>query len=902
MLASENIQRSGSSSSSSSGSNNFWEIEGITINLDHISINQEEFDTELRRIKTNGVGGLGIEQTAGALKMRLKDRGDVYVVYDKEICGVAEFDNIRIANQINRLVLAQKYVVFPYAINEEHQVSVVINMEEKKLVITDSLGINRTNNNNIKDLARKLKVERIIDGTSNYNIQRNNWECGVHTFFNTMDILNNQTSISKTNLELDNNLKTVLEYSFKYKWIEEKLQLRREENRAEKTRLLEAIESLRDSEGHFRNSNPEDDLKILADVLQMEIWGNLDRSEPTSSPGRSLTQEEMIRERKIEELIAQYEKNYHEDVLGIIILNVLKRGGQYNEVIKYHRSVLESESRGYDDSKKLRTQASKLNNLGLIFLNLGKYKQSLDCFNQALTYHTNTNEHPEVAIIYHNIGTVLGEQYQYDEALKYHRKSLAIREKIYGKEHLEIASSYNAIGTIAEQHDEIYDKALSYYAKALIIREKFLGKDHHETATIYSNIGCVLGGKSEYDQALNYHKRALAIRKNTFGKEHSEIANSYRNIGLEFKGKCNHNQALIYFRKALSINQKIYGEEHPDVEELYDYIGSVLYDQNHYDEALIHYEKALLINQKIFGNINPFIVLLYNSIGMSLYRQNQYDEALKNFYIAISITEKIYTKEHPDIALLFNNIGMALYMKGINNNEVLDYHKKALNIRKKVFGENHPDVKISYNKIVMVLHAQNRHEEALEYENKVNTITESNNNLDNIRVIEEQEAREEVAATKTIQKSNSNNSLTHTELMKKFQKELRVSWGEVYIGIAVEQALVGMAGINTIQTGAQYRTSATNGVNTTRFQLRFENRQELRECINFYNREFPGLLINESLEFQAGSFTTINMDTRILHNNVAKELGEHAARERGQATSSIRATNSRSEQSGCYLS
>ncbi|ETN97114.1 hypothetical protein RFI_40417, partial [Reticulomyxa filosa] len=71
---------------------------------------------------------------------------------------------------------------------------------------------------------------------------------------------------------------------------------------------------------------------------------------------------------------------------------------------------------------------------------------------------------------------------------------------------------------------------------------------------------------------------------------------------------------------------------------------------------------------------------------------------------------------------------------------------------------------------------------------------------------------------------------SHSELMKLLSKQLKVPYGEVYNGIAVEQALVAKANIHTIQTGAFYRRDAST--NQTYESIFYR----------FYKSKFPTLI------------------------------------------------------------
>ena len=87
---------------------------------------------------------------------------------------------------------------------------------------------------------------------------------------------------------------------------------------------------------------------------------------------------------------------------------------------------------------------------------------------------------------------------------------MEICEKILGQEHPSTATSYNNIGGVYDNLGD-YDKALEYYSKALAICEKVLGPEHPSTATAYDNIGGIYYSQGDYDKALEYFSKALVI-------------------------------------------------------------------------------------------------------------------------------------------------------------------------------------------------------------------------------------------------------------------------------------------------------------------------------------------------------------------------------------------------------
>ena len=144
-----------------------------------------------------------------------------------------------------------------------------------------------------------------------------------------------------------------------------------EENRLEKDKLMVAIEKLRHKRGHFEDKESKDALKDVADALQLELWGNLDRKKPNENPGRIPSQEDEIRERKIENLIQEYEKSHSDDIMGIIVLNALKSSGNMEEAISFYEAAIQEDRLYFRSSKEIKTLEGKYDNLGSVFLIFG---------------------------------------------------------------------------------------------------------------------------------------------------------------------------------------------------------------------------------------------------------------------------------------------------------------------------------------------------------------------------------------------------------------------------------------------------------------------------------------------------------------------------------------------------
>jgi len=125
---------------------------------------------------------------------------------------------------------------------------------------------------------------------------------------------------------------------------------------------------------------------------------------------------------------------------------------------------------------------------------------------------------------------------------------------------------YNQLG-VALHNAAQYDKALEYYQKSLAIRIKQLGPGHPSVAISYNNIGEVHRAKGEYDKALENYRKALAIRLKQLGPGHRSVATSYNNMALVYYARKDLAKAKEYFGKAYAILLKKLGPNHPNTKD-----------------------------------------------------------------------------------------------------------------------------------------------------------------------------------------------------------------------------------------------------------------------------------------------------------------------------------------------
>jgi tetratricopeptide (TPR) repeat protein len=142
------------------------------------------------------------------------------------------------------------------------------------------------------------------------------------------------------------------------------------------------------------------------------------------------------------------------------------------------------------------------------YLHLGNIASNREQYDEAIAYHryglelkqkTLPPNHPHLAYSHNSLGEALRKHGDFDEALVQYKSALALWQQEYGaNDHENIAMCLHNIGTVYAQRDELQE-AMSYFTHALKVMERCLPTIHPKIACTLRNIGSVLGlvGRSE---------------------------------------------------------------------------------------------------------------------------------------------------------------------------------------------------------------------------------------------------------------------------------------------------------------------------------------------------------------------------------------------------------------------
>lgn len=252
----------------------------------------------------------------------------------------------------------------------------------------------------------------------------------------------------------------------------------------------------------------------------------------------------------------------------------------------YQKAIFHSKK-----AKLFATQASALNNIGLLEWNKANYLSALKYYNLGLQIFEKINDKKGQANTQSNIGLIYQSLNDNDNAEKYFFQSLKLREEI--QDYYGISVSYTNLGRFHEDEDE-NEKAIFYYKKAISNKRKI--NDLRGIAITLNNLTSLLYKENKIEEAYASCQEAIQIGKQL----NAPSILSYAYLGLTEVYQAKNN--ILKAKEANNLAKK-YSIETEDQEALRNYyLGEI-------EIALLQKDfKSAYLNQVKKDSIQNIIV------------------------------------------------------------------------------------------------------------------------------------------------------------------------------------------------------------------------------------------------------------------------------------------------------
>ncbi len=310
--------------------------------------------------------------------------------------------------------------------------------------------------------------------------------------------------------------------------------------------------------------------------------------------------------------------------------------------------------------------ASIYNNMGTCYYRANKKEQSKSYYLKAIKIAEEKMDplSTSLSMSLGNIASISRIEEKYNEAIQYTERALNISKQKEDKNGM--AFSYYGLG-IYHYFLGDYGRTKDYMEACIAIREKIYNKNHFRLIGPYQVLGIALEESGDYEKTLYYNTKSREIIKANFGKSSLEEAFSLENTAICFNILGQTDSAFHYIKKANEILTNKMDKNDPAMAVHYLTQSNIARSQKDYKGAVEFMEKSneiLKLNQ--LEQSNDY-ALNQAALGMIYTDANNYQKANDCFEDALDIIssdeEKFGFKFSPNSFKILDNYLSFLFMK-----------------------------------------------------------------------------------------------------------------------------------------------------------------------------------------------------------------------------------------------
>ncbi len=290
---------------------------------------------------------------------------------------------------------------------------------------------------------------------------------------------------------------------------------------------------------------------------------------------------------------------------------------QLDSVVYYQEKAIEY----FDWKKDAKEIAICLNELGIAYEYMGKYKYAIERYFRSLQLFESMGDEKGIANECTNIGLIYQYEKNYKKADRYFQRALHLSTKINYEN--GIANALNNIGTNYLEQG-LYDEALPCYQKVLEFDLKSGNKQN--IASTYNNIGMIYTAQKKYAEAWDYLTRAEKLKAEE--KNYISLANTFNNMAELLINTKHFDEAKSYLDRSAALADK-YSFKSSTLENLNNYY-KLYHAQNNSAKALEYFQRYIVIKDSVSGAENSLMIANL---------QSQYDLEKANAELVVKSTQ-----------------------------------------------------------------------------------------------------------------------------------------------------------------------------------------------------------------------------------------------------------------------
>ncbi|MBS1955081.1 MAG: CHAT domain-containing protein [Cyanobacteria bacterium SZAS-4] len=287
----------------------------------------------------------------------------------------------------------------------------------------------------------------------------------------------------------------------------------------------------------------------------------------------------------------------------------------------------------------------------------------------------------DYAAVLRRLGRTSSELGKYSQAISYLQRSLAMYERLYGKNALQTARSVFELGTCYMNHG-YYKEAEVYLKKSLDFRQQVLGKSSPEVSEDIFNYARVLYKQDKFEQAEPLFKEAIAIELKSGANNSATLASYYESLGRLYYKLGRYSDAESLYKRAIQMKESL-NVSGGDLAFSYNYLANLYAAQERYSEEEPLSVKVVKLAEKSLGPEHQMVGVYVGNLGLVYLSQERYVEAEEALTRALKISQ--LSSEVGDQVVALSHLA---HLRRAQNrlNDAKSLFEQAIQVAEKIYG------------------------------------------------------------------------------------------------------------------------------------------------------------------------------------------------------------------------
>ncbi|WP_420580128.1 tetratricopeptide repeat protein [Reichenbachiella sp.] len=296
--------------------------------------------------------------------------------------------------------------------------------------------------------------------------------------------------------------------------------------------------------------------------------------------------------------------------------------------------VLDTKNRLFGDQSP--TYLSSLENLGVLYLTLGKYSKSKDILQDVYIAKSASGDIDDVSKAYtlNNLGIINRAMGDFGVAEEFFLKSLSLYESSLGTAHIYFANTSNELGMLYMKMGNTKAARVSLQT-ALSTFDKAYGKNHIDYVSALENLASLNYMEGDIETSQQQLEEALAIDKIILGIEHPLYSKTLHNLASILEELEEYEKASELYEESLDIAESNFGKEHPSYANTLYNLAVLKQEQEKFEEAKGLFQEVVDLRSALLNSSHPDIAYSHYGLASIKQKTEDYIGAQRDYRIAI---------------------------------------------------------------------------------------------------------------------------------------------------------------------------------------------------------------------------------------------------------------------------